>query len=374
MFSVSTASRRLLCYRPPLVGARGNHCAPRVVVVAVLLAALVVPLLGGRAAGEESLADLKARMSDIQAELDAATTRIEELRTDQDELETRLEDIQLEMSDLQRSQAKLEERVVEAAGNIYRAGRSDMLEALFTAESFAELSARAQVLSRVSQRDTSAFIEYSRTEDHLNDLDAELEAKQQELARTREDLADESDRLQALFDEVSSDYDELKKELAAAAAAAAAANAAPSAAAPSAPVPANPAYYGATDGMACPVAGPVSFVDSWHAPRAGHLHLGVDMMAAYGTPVVAIVDGTITMSSYGSSAGNWQILSGDNGHSYYYMHNQQNIVNGGHVKAGQQIATVGDTGNAVGTPHLHFEYHPGGGAAVNPYPLVAGIC
>ena len=67
-------------------------------------------------------------------------------------------------------------------------------------------------------------------------------------------------------------------------------------------------------------------------------------------------------------------LSGDDGNQYWYMHNQENLVTGGHVSAGQQIATVGDTGNAVGTPHLHFEYHPGGGAPVNPYPVVAPIC
>ena len=126
--------------------------------------------------------------------------------------------------------------------------------------------------------------------------------------------------------------------------------------------------------MACPVGGATSFVDSWGAPRSGHTHQGVDMMGAYGTPIVAITDGTITLSSYGSSAGYWQILSGDDGHQYWYMHNERNIVNGGHVSAGQQIATLGDTGNAAGTPHLHFEYHPGGGAAINPYPLVASLC
>ena len=99
------------------------------------------------------------------------------------------------------------------------------------------------------------------------------------------------------------------------------------------------------------------------------------MMAATGTPVAAIVSGTITLSSYGESAGNWQILSGDDGNAYWYMHNDQNLVNGGHVDVGMQIATVGGTGNASeSAPHLHFEFHPGGGGPVNPYPLVASLC
>jgi murein DD-endopeptidase MepM/ murein hydrolase activator NlpD len=91
-------------------------------------------------------------------------------------------------------------------------------------------------------------------------------------------------------------------------------------------------------------------------------------MAAAGTPVVAIVTGTITYAGYGSSAGNWLQLSGDDGNGYWYMHNQVNLVSGGRVSVGQQIATVGNTGNASGgPPHVHFEFHPGGGGPVNPY-------
>jgi murein DD-endopeptidase MepM/ murein hydrolase activator NlpD len=64
-------------------------------------------------------------------------------------------------------------------------------------------------------------------------------------------------------------------------------------------------------------------------------------------------------------------LFGDDGTTYIGSHLDTVGGTDGYVAAGSQLGTVGDTGNAIGSrPHLHFEMHPGDGAAVNPYPTL----
>ena len=130
-----------------------------------------------------------------------------------------------------------------------------------------------------------------------------------------------------------------------------------------------------TGGLTCPVRGPVSFVDSWHAPRpGGRPHEGVDLMAPRGTPNVAAVSGSVTMKS-GSVSGNGVYLQGDNGDSYYYFHLDAYEGGARRVTQGEVVGYTGNTGDASGgATHTHFEVHPGGGGPVNPYPVVRGIC
>ena len=128
----------------------------------------------------------------------------------------------------------------------------------------------------------------------------------------------------------------------------------------------------------CPVAGAVSFSDTWGAPRSGgRRHQGVDMMAPRGTPIVAIFEATIRRISTSSLGGLSVWLTSLNGDQFYYAHldGYGSISVGQHVPEGYVIGYNGSSGNAPDwLPHVHFEYHPGGGGAINPYPLVKSVC
>lgn len=331
-------------------------------LVAAILLISFVPFTGGSASGASKVEDLQARLDQIQGELDAATTKVEAANAMKETLETRRDQLAKELETLKKKMAKLEKEVAVRAAALYKSGSTGVLDVLLNSEDFAALSDNAEILSQANVDDAGAFIAMARAKDRARQVSAELRAKNAELQKTEELLKDQASELQAKFNAVAAEYEALKKELAASQPATA------SAAAPTTQIKPS-------GDMVCPVGGPTSFVDSWGAPRSGgRSHQGVDLMAAYGTPQLAIVSGTITYAGYSTLGGNVQYLSGDDGNLYVYVHQSENTVTGGRVQAGQVISYLGDTGNAAGNPQLHFEYHPGGGAAVNPYPLVASLC
>ncbi len=124
---------------------------------------------------------------------------------------------------------------------------------------------------------------------------------------------------------------------------------------------------------AFPVIGTHSYENDFGDARSQGSHEGNDIMSPRGTPVVAVADGTIKRLTRVETGlgGVWIWLMDTAGNEYYYAHLNDIVAGldaGSKVTAGQQIGTVGNTGDArFGAAHLHFEVHPGGGGAINPY-------
>lgn len=124
-----------------------------------------------------------------------------------------------------------------------------------------------------------------------------------------------------------------------------------------------------------PVVGGATYTDDFGVPRGAGVHEGNDLLAPCGTPVIAVVDGTVRLD-WGSRSG-WMVTLVGRGSWYRYIHmgvagNESSAMakglrNGSGVKEGQVISYVGRTGDAQGAPcHLHFELHYGQ-PAVSPF-------
>jgi hypothetical protein len=138
-----------------------------------------------------------------------------------------------------------------------------------------------------------------------------------------------------------------------------------------------------------PLIGDYAYTMNFGDARGQGRHEGIDIEdVPWRTPVVAAESGTVKWWTTSWRAGCMLYLYGKSGTTYLYIHLNNDltaasedkggckagvsyaVANGAKVTAGEQIAWSGDSGDAEGNYHLHFEVHPDDGPAVNPYPYL----
>ncbi|MCI8808800.1 MAG: peptidoglycan DD-metalloendopeptidase family protein [Oscillibacter sp.] len=400
------------------------RCVCAAFLAATLLAVNLLPAAAVTKADIDALKGdaqtIAQEKKELQAKLDALSTEISdnlarkelldqqisltenEISNKEDEINTYADLIVQTQGELEVAQAR-EEAQYELFCKRVRAmeeqGKVDYWSVLFRATNFSDLLGRLDAVNEIMEYDQRVIDDLQKIQAEVlekkNELEtqkseseaakAELEVKKSELDKQREDAnklivqlraqqADQEDAMDDLSDEadaIQAKIMQLSKQLAAeeaaaraAAAAAAAANGGSSTVTPSPSVQSNPGGY----------IWPVSsrYITSTMGGRAspGGIgstnHQGTDIgRVGYTSSIYAAKAGTVIVSTYSKSYGNYVVVSHGSGNTTLYAHMSSRKVNVGQtVKQGDVLGITGSTGNSTG-PHLHFEVTENG-VRVNP--------
>ncbi len=386
----------------------------RIIVVLVATALTILPAYAAVGAEEITPADIaaaEARRSAVGEDLAEATAAYDEAVERSVELSNEVRVVSAELGIAEQTLQTSRHEAEQVATNIYMNAGAAPGTTLLDASTINEVPLRESYLQALSASGEETLTRFTALEDayleqkeRLQGLQADQEKVVAEADALANQILGELAEADAEYNAIVAAYaaqEEEKRRLEEerrrreAAEAAAAAEAARNATSTTAANPSSGGDSGDTgdegdgesdppppppppsSGQVCPVNGAVTFSDTFGASRSGgRAHQGVDMIAAKGTPVVAVSGGSVSLQS--SSLGGITAYLYSGGDMYYYAHLDgyaSGISSGSSVSTGQTIGYVGNSGNAAYTvSHLHFEYHPGGGGAVNPTPLVSSLC
>jgi len=330
-----------------------QHRSRLLLLLPLLVAGLVLP-----ATAQSELDRARELREQIEGQLSSTTGDLEGLEEEIVAVERSIEALDEQDTQLRAELDEVSHELTMRARAAYMSGGGGTFEAMISGEEPGDAIERASLLEALAMRDAGTLESAAALRTRLDQTRELREGRVAELAQLRATLETEVTLLNQRLEEAAGQVRTLElkarrqREVRAAFM--------------------NGIY-------SCPVGNPVFFVDTWGAGRSGgRSHQGVDMMAPHGTPIYAIHAGRVTRMKSGGLGGIVLYMYGDDGNEYYYAHLQgyaAGVGVGGRVEAGDLIGYNGSTGNASSSaPHLHFEVHPGGGRAVNPYPYTARAC
>lgn len=276
--------------------------------------------------------------------MDRTAADYAQIQSDLDQTKDRIQTLNGDLAVADQVVAQKTESLQARAEYLYKTGGAgNYLQGLLTAPDLGEFVRRIQYIGMVGESDAKLVEGIELTKARSGDIRDQLEATRKAQKRLLGELRTKQRRLEAQFR--------------------------------GAKAAAKVARYGSFDSFTLPILGPNAFANTWGARRSGgRRHKGTDVMAPCGAQVVAVTNGVISETHRGGNGGIMLWLRASNGDVFMYAHLRgyaSGIGEGRRVSTGDHIAFNGNTGNARGGAcHVHFEWHPGSGRAVNPYPLL----
>ena len=339
---------------------------------------------------------LNNKINLTEQEIDATQEAIDALTDSIEETKANLKQAEKELADKQ----ELFETRIRV---MYENGDTSYMEVVLNSESFGDMLDNIEIVSQIMDYDKGVVAEYTAIRDSIQEMEESLEADRKQQKEYKESLEVEkegleadradmqamlakiendseyaqkvSDQLADEQDEISNEIAELSRKEAEAAArkrAAASSSSSSSSSRGSSSSSSSSNYSSGGSGSLiwpCPT---YTYISSEFGGRVSPItgkwqggHKGMDIASGKGNPVIAAASGTVVKSYLSSSYGNYIVISHGGGLMTAYAHMTRRLVSvGDTVAAGQQIGTVGSTGNSTGN-HLHFEVYENG-TAVNP--------
>lgn len=385
----------------------------RKITAAGIIAALMAGMLPGtgsmptaEAASKSQLQNRLAELKSARAEANAAVKALEgeaekysekiaaldyQIQSTRAQLNTTQKIIDTLTEDIEEKQVELDETVKELDDKqelfetrirvMYENGDTTYMEVLLSSENFSDMLSHMEIVSQIMDYDKKVVEEYKalklsieqqkaslesdrkEQQDYADDLKVayeEIEAQKKEYKALKAKVDSnielkkaEAERMLREQEQINDEIAELSRKEAAAASSSGGGG--------------GKVYSGSLT-WPCPSYNRISSPYGYRThPISGtrKLHKGLDISASSGNPVIAAASGTVVKSYFSSSYGNYVVISHGGGVMTAYAHMTRRLVSvGQRVAAGQQVGTVGSTGNSTG-PHLHFEVYVGG-STVNP--------
>lgn len=395
----------------------------RSIKTGLIALAAVLAVIPVQAAGKGDIDSAKDKISSLEEEKKKTEETIQELEKLKADTESYVKELDGELARLDDELSSLDSRITDKEADIeetkaqleeakkteeeqyasmklrikymYEKGDTSYLDLLLESGSMSEMLNRAEYIQQISSYDRKKLTEYGEIKEKIADDEEKLEAEHEELLTLQEQTKAKQDSVEKLVGEKSRELQKYQNQIAANESQLASYQA--DIEAQENRIQQIEAELKRQEEEARKKAqekgeeyktvsiGNISFI--WPCPSSSRItsgfggrssptegassnHKGIDIGATSGSDIVAAADGTVTISTYSYSAGNYIMINHGGGVSTVYMHCSKLLVSVGEtVKKGQVIAKVGSTGYSTG-PHLHFGVRVNG-AYVNPSQYVS---